>query len=263
MDPRAIALVLVAAVFHAAWNLALHRGGDRRAAMAIASLTGGAVLLPALVLAFPLHVLGLVALSAVGETAYALALSLSYQRGDLSVAYPIGRGTSPLLITLAGITVLGQAPSATAVAGAVALGAGMVIVASQERARRDAVAIALLVGVCITSYSVIDARAVQQTNPLGYLSLVLLTAGIMQAGLVGFDIKRLRAAAPAGGLIGLATICSYALVLFAFTLAPACRVSTMREVAVLLGMLAARERPGGRAWLGAGLVVGGAILAGL
>jgi drug/metabolite transporter (DMT)-like permease len=264
VDPRAIALVVVAALFHAGWNLALHRhGGERLAAMAVASLTGGAVLIPALVLAFPVHALGFAALSAAGETAYAVALSSSYARGDLSVAYPIGRGTSPFLITLGGIAVLGQAPSITAVAGAVALAAGLVLVATQERAGRDAVAMALLVGVCITSYSVVDARAVQHTNPLGYLSLVLLVAGIAQAGLVRFDIGRLRAAAPTGVLIGLGALGSYILVLFAFTLAPAGRVSTVREVAVLFGMAAARERPGGRAWVGAALVVAGAVLAGL
>jgi drug/metabolite transporter (DMT)-like permease len=122
---------------------------------------------------------------------------------------------------------------------------------------------ALLVGVCITSYSVIDARAVQQTNPLGYISLVLLISGIVQTGLVRCDMNRLRGVVSTGALIGLGTVGSYALVLFAFTLAPAGRVSTVREIAVLLGMIAAREHPGTRAWLGAGLVVGGAVLAGL
>lgn len=262
MDLRAVALVLMAAVFHAAWNLTLHRGDDRVAAMAMATLTGGALLIPALLLAFPTHVLGLVALSAAGETAYAVTLSRSYALGDLSVVYPIGRGTSPLLVTLAGITVLDQAPSPAALAGAVALAVGLVIVGTQKGASRGAVALAVLVGVCIASYSVVDARAVQTTNPLGYLSLVLLISGVVQAGLVGFNLKRLRRAAPTGAFIGVGAIGAYALVLFAFTLAPAGRVSTIREVAVLFGMIAAREHPGRRGWLGAGLVVAGAVLAG-
>jgi multidrug transporter EmrE-like cation transporter len=95
--------------------------------MAIAMLTDGIALIPALALAFPTDVLSLVALSALGETAYAVALSRSYARGDLSVAYPIGRGTSPLLVTLAGIAVLHQAPTPAAVAGAVALAAGVLV----------------------------------------------------------------------------------------------------------------------------------------
>jgi drug/metabolite transporter (DMT)-like permease len=241
----------------------LHRGGDRAAAMAVASLTGGAVLIPALVVAFPVHVLGLVVLSAAGETAYGVTLARAYASGELSVAYPIGRGTSPLLVSVAGIAILGQTPGPAALAGAAALAVGLCIVATQKRAHRKTVVLALLVGLCITAYSVVDARAVQQTNPLGYLSLVLLIAGVAQAGIVAFDVRRLRRVARHGALIGVGSIASYALVLFAFTLSPAGRVTTLREVAVILGMLAAREHPGRRAWLGAGLVVVGAILAGV
>lgn len=231
--------------------------------MAVASLAGGAVLTPALLVAFPTHVVGLAVLSAVAETAYGLTLARSYASGNLSVAYPIGRGTSPLLVTVAGIAVLNQTPSLMAVAGALSLAVGLTMVATQEASRRHTVALALFVGVCIASYSVVDARAVQHANPLGYLSLVLLLAGVAQAALVGFDMRRLRAAAPRGTLIGLASIGSYALVLFAFTFGPAGRVSTFREVAVLLGMAVAHERPGRRAWLGAALVVAGATLAAL
>jgi drug/metabolite transporter (DMT)-like permease len=262
MDPRAVALVLGAALVHATWNLMLHRGADRAPAMAVASLTGGIVLLPALILAFPVHVLGLVVLSAAAEAAYGAALARAYASGELSVAYPIGRGTSPLLVTVAGIGVLGQTPGPAALVGAAALAVGLCIVATQKRARPETVVLALLVGLCITAYSVVDARAVQHTNPLGYLSLVLLLAGVAQAAMVG-DARRLRGAARQGFLIGLGSLAAYALVLFAFTLSPAGRVTTLREVAVILGMLAAREHPGRRAWLGAGLVVVGAILAGV
>jgi drug/metabolite transporter (DMT)-like permease len=263
MDPRAVGLVLAAAGFHAAWNLGLHRNDDRLAAVAVASLTGGAILLPALVLRFPSGVLPLVALSAAGETAYGVTLAASYALGALSVAYPIGRGTAPLLVTLAALVVLRQTPTPGALAGACALAAGLSLIASRADARRGAVLVAMLVGVCIATYSVVDARAVRTANPLAYLSLVLLLTGLVQVIILRGNLGRLRRAARPGALIGVGTIVSYVLVLFAFTFAAAGRVATLREIAVLLGVLAARERPGLRGWAGAALVVAGAILAGI
>jgi drug/metabolite transporter (DMT)-like permease len=61
--------------------------------------------------------------------------------------------------------------------------------------------------------------------------------------------------------VAVGTTAAYLLVLFAFQRAPAGRVSTLREVSVLIGVLIAREKSGGRVWLGAALVVAGAIMA--
>ena len=96
MDPVALALVVAAAILHATWNRLLHETDDRVAAMAMAGLIGGVVLLPATLLAPPTKVLALIVLSALVEAAYALCLSAAYRRGALSLAYPIGRGVAPL-----------------------------------------------------------------------------------------------------------------------------------------------------------------------
>jgi drug/metabolite transporter (DMT)-like permease len=255
--------VLVAAGFHAAWNRFLHGTSDRVAAMAVSGIAGGALLLPALIVAPPRGVLLLIVLSALAETAYALCLSAAYRRGALAVTYPVGRGVAPLLVTLGGWAVLAQRPTPLTLAGALALVAGLSLVAMAGRraAQGAAVAFALLTGCCIASYSLIDARAVQHVSPAGYLSVVLLLQGFLLTGCLRGDRKRLRAAAGTGVLIAVGSVAAYLLVLFAFQLTAAGRVSTLREVSVLIGLLLAREQAGPRVWAGALLVVVGMVLA--
>jgi len=263
MSPLALGLVLAAAVFHALWNRLLHVTGDRAATMAVANLTAGVLLLPATILAPPHGVLLLIGLSALAETVYALLLSAAYRRGDLSVAYPLGRGTAPLLVTLGGWLVLSQQPGLLAIAGAVALASGMALIASAGRraGQGAAVGFALLVGVAIASYSVIDARAVSTVSAPGYIGAVFLLTGVLLVCWLRADRARLRSAAGPGVRVAVGTAAAYLLVLLAFQHARAGRVATIREVSVLLGIWLSGERPGRRVWIGAACIVTGIVLA--
>ncbi len=263
--PVALALVLAAAAFHAGWNRLLHDTGDRLAVMAIAGLAAGVVLLPAVVVAPPRNALAFIVPSALAETAYAVCLVAAYRRGALSLAYPIGRGTAPLLVTLGGWFALGQTPTVHTVSAALALVSGLTLVgtAGQHKAQRAAIVFALATGVCIASYSLIDARAVEASSPIAYLCLVMALQGVLLTVLLRVDLQRLRLALGPGLLVAAGSTAAYVLVLFAFQRAPAGRVSTLREISVLIGLLIARERSGPQVWLGAILVVGGAVLAAL
>jgi drug/metabolite transporter (DMT)-like permease len=261
--------VAAAAVIHAAWNRALHVEGDRVAALTVAGLAAGVLLLPAMLVRPPFVVAPLIVLSALFQAGYALALAAAYRRGALSVAYPIGRGTAPLLVTLGGWAVLGQAPGPLAFAGALALacGLGLVGLAGWKTDQRGAVGFALLAGAGIAGYSLVDARAVQTVWPPAYLGATLLIEGALLAVRLRLDgtgpetLARLRGAFGVGILIALGTVAAYLLVLFAFQRSAAGRVSTMREASVVIGLLLAREGVGARVWIGAGLVALGAILA--
>ena len=263
MSPLALGLVLTAAVFHALWNRLLHVTGDRAATMAVANLTAGVLLLPAIVLSPPHGVLPLIGLSALAEATYALLLSAAYRRGALSVAYPLGRGTAPLLVTLGGALVLSQIPGILAIAGAVALACGMALVASAGRkaGQSAAVGFALLVGVAIASYSVIDARAVSHVSAPGYIGAVFLLTGILLVFWLRGNRVRLRNAAGPGVRVAFGTAAAYLLVLLAFQRANAGRVATMREVSVLIGIWLSGEKPGRRVWFGAACIVAGVVLA--
>jgi len=261
VSPAALALVLTAAALHAGWNLRLHGTDDRVASMAVSGLVAGALLLPFTVAAPPTAVLGLVLLTGVLESGYGLALAAAYARGDLSLTYPLGRGTAPLLATLGAWVVLSQRPTVVAVLGALLLGAGLGLLGLEARRALPAAGFAVLVGVVIASYSVVDARAVQEVSPVPYLGAAMLLQGVLTTAVTGFDVARLRAAVRPGVLIGVGSLAAYLLVLFAFRLAPVGRVATLRETSVLLAILLSRERPGLATWGAAALCVAGAVLA--
>ena len=263
IDPVAIGLVLVAAVVHASWNRLLHAEEERVAAVAVAGLAVGLLLLPGVIIWPPWPALPFVLLSAGLETVYALCLTAAYQRGALSIAYPLGRGVAPLLVTLGGWLVLTQRPDAGALLGALllALGLGLIGIAGGRAGQGAAVGFALLTGLTIAAYSVVDAGAVRQVSPIGYLGAVMAIEGVLLTLVVRADRVRLRRSLRSGVLIAVGVLASYLLVLFAFQRAPAGRVSTLRESAVLISLFIARERPAPIVWLGAIFVVAGALLA--
>jgi drug/metabolite transporter (DMT)-like permease len=258
----ALALVLVAAVFHATWNLTLKTTTDRPATMAVAGLATGVVLLPFVLASPPWLVLPFVVLSAVAEAAYALFLSAAYHRGKLAIAYPIGRGTGPLLVTLGAWLFFSQPPSWSSALGALALAAGLGLVALSGRATGElrAVGFALLTGCAIATYSLVDSQAVRQVAPVGYLGVVMFLAGLLLTGWLRKDLGRLRRAIRPGVKVAFGSAAAYLLVLFAFQQAGAGQVATLREISVLIGILLAGGKPGWRIWVGGTLVVAGAIL---
>jgi drug/metabolite transporter (DMT)-like permease len=263
IDPVAIALVLIAAVVHAGWNRLLHAEGDRVAAMAVAGLVAGVGLLPGMLIWSPWAAWPFVLASALAHTAYALSLSAAYRRGALSIAYPLGRGVSPLLVTIGGWFLLSEPPGLSALLGAVALAFGLILiaVAGRRTGQTAAVGFALLTGLTIASYSVVDAGAVREVSPVGYLGAVLGLQGLALTLLVRGEPRRLRQGLRPGVMIAFGAVAAYLLVLFAFQQAPAGRVTTLRESSVLVGILLSSEHPTPAVWVGAALVVVGALLA--
>jgi drug/metabolite transporter (DMT)-like permease len=241
----------------------LHAEDDRVAAMAVAGLFVGVMLLPAVIVSPPWQALPFVIASATAHVAYALGLSAAYKRGALSVAYPLGRGVAPLLVTLGGWLLLSERPDAGALIGAVSLAAGLALiaVAGGRAGQGAAVGFALLTGLTIAAYSVVDAAAVRQVSPVGYLGAVLGIQGLLLTLIVGGSRVRLRSGLRSGVLIAVGSVGAYLLVLYAFQMAQAGRVSTLREASVLIGLMLSGERPSRTIWTGAILVLAGALLA--
>ncbi len=171
MTLTALGLVLAAAVLHAAWNLLAKRAGGGAALVWLYGTASAALLTPPAVALLVLRRpdlgptgLAYTLASAVLHVAYFLALQRGYEHGDLSVVYPIARGTGPVLSTAAAIALLGERPSSVALAGAALVAVGVFVLARPERSSaadtRRAVAFGLLTGVLIAAYTICDKRAV-------------------------------------------------------------------------------------------------------
>jgi len=269
----ALALVLGAAVLHATWNVLLKTSEDPLPAAARAVISSAALLtvpVAALWLAggrpgMPPQGWLLALVSGVVELAYFIFLSLAYQRGELSMVYPLARGTAPVLAVAVGLIVLGERVSVAALAGVACLLAGVWAV-RRPSAAGPATVPALLTGVCIAAYSALDRVGVR-LGPVwlygwalwAWVSVLLAAWVLVQKRGVTWQ----RADWRRGLAIGIPMTAAYLMVLGAFRIAPLTLVAPVRESAIVLvtgwGVWRLRERTGARLRL-AGAV---AILAGV
>ena len=274
-----VGLIAVAAVAHASWNLAIKRAG-----------TGGAVFLwltfavGAIVFA-PLGVaslgaepswLWLAAVSGALQVGYFLLLQRGYRRGDVSVVYPLARGTGPLLSVVFAIILFRESPGIPALVGAAVVIAGVVTIGlaggrTGATVNRPGVLYGLAVGVAIASYTLWDSNAVINGGmpPLGYYwaivaaFLLLTPAALRERAVVVATAKQHWLAAL---VVGLLCPLAYVLILFAVQLAPVSIVAPAREVSVVLvavvGWLWLKEPHPVQRLIGAAVVlVGVALLA--
>ncbi len=293
MPPLALALVLVAAVLHAGWNVLLKTSGDPLRTAVRLQAIGTAVLVPLGVVAWfslgrpPLDPVGvgLALLSGVLEAAYFVFLSAAYGRGDLSLVYPLARGTAPLLSVLIGIGLLGERLGLPAGVGVVCILTGILLVARPWRAirvagrhHRGAIGFALATGATIAAYSTVDRVGVRILEPWLYGSLLAVFATVILATAVavgrraGIIATRPPAARPTplwrDGIAGVLSLTAYLLILFAYSQAPLAAVAPLRESGIVLaaawGALRLGEsvgrRQAGMRIAAAGLVVVGAVL---
>jgi drug/metabolite transporter (DMT)-like permease len=272
MSAGAFALALGAAVLHATWNALLARSRDVRSAASVALVV--AVLLFAPIAAATWSVEGAavpwIVASAALELAYFLLLTAAYRRSDLSLVYPIARGSAPVLV-LVGATVAGVALGLVQAAGVVLVGVGVVLV---RGVRGDVdtrgLALSLAIGATIAGYTLVDKEGIEHAATFPYLELVLAPVAVatlaVQVAAGGFRSVRAELGWPAVAA-GVLSFVAYALALAALELAPAASVAAIRETSILfavaLGALLLRERISGWRVAGTTLVVVGVALVAL
>ena len=179
MNGSALALVLTAAIVHAGWNLAAKRVRDGGAAFVFLYHAAGAVCRAPIAVAVAIggHErpqwtwLLAATLTAIFHVLYGIVLQRGYAVGDLSVVYPLARGSGPLLAVFAAVLLFGERPgilglmgALLVVAGVLLIGTGSDVVVSDGRARRAGAGYGLLTGVTIAAYRLWDDHAV---NALG------------------------------------------------------------------------------------------------
>lgn len=262
MDGVALALVLASAVVHATWNLLLARAAGARAPTGPALLFGALALAPAAAATWRVEAAAIpwMAASAALEIAYFLALTAAYARADLSLVYPVARGTGPVLVLLVSVVALGIDLSAAAVLGVLLVGAGVVAVGDPRRPRRPAdLALALAVGACLAGYTLVDKEGLKHAAPLPYLAIVLAVTAVAVLA-----VERRPAGGVATAATGVGMAGAYALTLGALARAPAAPVAAVRETSVViataLAALVLKERVGKLRLVGAVVVAGGVAL---
>ena len=260
MDPFVFLLVAGAAFLHVAWNVLLKTAGDPLRAAAVGMATATAVLCPTALVAWLVigrpaistETLALSVVSGALEALYFAFLASAYRRGDLSMVYPLARGTAPLLAVLIGVVLLherlgivGFVGVATLLAGLLSLQRPWQYLRASGRAQGGAAGFALLTGITIAAYSAVDRVGVRGTEPWIYAALIWASCTVFLWGYVW--VYRRRAARPArplaepapfslprAGVGGLMTLAAYLLILVAFTVAPLTAVAPLRESAIVL-----------------------------
>jgi drug/metabolite transporter (DMT)-like permease len=202
------------------------------------------------------------------HVAYTLLLVPAYRRVDLSVAYPMFRGTAPVIVTLAGLAVLGETVGALGAFAVTLVTVGVVALGWSGRGGSiRTLAYGLLGGSLIATYTLLDgvgARASASAH--GYAAWLFFLTGVpmlaVGVGLRRGDFLRLaRPLAPRALLAGAAASTAFWIVIWALTQAPLGLVAAAREtsvvfVAVLSGVLL-KEKVN---WLAIASVLSGVVL---
>jgi drug/metabolite transporter (DMT)-like permease len=270
-----IAMMLAAAALHAAWNVVVKAAPDQREEVVVVALVAALAAGCALPFVPPLPAAAwpyLIA-SVLMQVLYFQLLGLVYRHGELSYAYPLMRGSAPLLTALAAVIVVGEHLTPGAWLGVSLLSCGVVTLgADQFRSGRfgwSVTGFGLLNAIIIAGYTVVDGIGIRMcAAPWPYIAwlfllngvaLLLLTVMRRPRRFLEYALERWRT----GLLCGLCMIASYGIALWAMTRAPLALVAALRETSVLFAAFFAavflRERFGAARYVAVGLVTAGAI----
>lgn len=286
MSWTALLLVVCAAFIHAGWNLL-----SKRAAMAGAHFVF-AYSFFAILFYFPImlwvvftqgnmpwtsETITCVVLSALLHMGYSLSLQKGYQVADLSVVYPIARGTGPMLSSIGAFILLGEPVRPLGILGILLVVMGILLIATQGHLRRffspaalTGVRWGMQTGILIAAYTVVDAYGVKVLliSPFlldwfsNVLRLGMLAPFIARRGRAGF--VKLKPYWKLAAAVGFLSPMSYILVLQALSLgAPLSMVAPAREMSMmagtLLGMIVLREKANIWSLLGCVVMISGVI----
>lgn len=264
--------VLLGAALHASWNVLVKAGRDK--ALDIGLVVAGSALLS--LLAVPLVPVPapaswpMLAASGVIHQVYFLLVAAAYRAGDMSLAYPLMRGTPPMVVAVLADLLIGERLGIGGWAGVAMVSAGVLATAVQRRAAPSlhAVGFALANALVIVAYTLVDGIGARNSgHAVAYtLWVFLLTAALLlpfRAWRHGRELARHIGSRWYVGLGGGAcTLGSYTLALWAMTRAPIAAVSALRETSILFGVALAalllHERPGGTRLAGIFLIAAGA-----
>ena len=273
MTPSIYAVVLASAAVHAAWNLLIKRASDKF--LMTVSMTTSASLLAVMLLPFfptpDFESWIFIALSGGFSVLYFLMVAATYRVADMSLAYPVMRGSAPLIVGLAGVPLFDEHLPAMSWIGISIISAGIFSMglARHEHGAKGlmmAVSTAFMIAVC----TLIDAEGARRSgSAVAYTLWIFALTGIT-FGAWAMIAKReqlppfLKRNWHLSLVAGAGALCSYGAALWTMTMAPVALVAALRETTVLFGAgfawLVLNEKIGRPRLLAILIIAGGAII---
>jgi len=270
-----IAAVLFSAILHAAWNGLLRQSTNRSLTVGWIGASTFAVCVPFLpFVGLPVLSWPFILASAALHIVYFGLLAEAYKLNELSFAYPIARGTSPLLVAIGGFIVASEKPDILQAFGIVAVVAGIAIIGLESKQwDRNGFLIALAIGAVISMYTVIDGMGARKSGlPTQYnlwcfsiYGLAVLLIQLFIGGRNTFRGPRKDICLAFGG--GVTSVVAYSIVTWAMVHSPMGTVSALRETSILfaagIGIFFLKERFSVQKLLGGVAIAFGACMIGL
>lgn len=263
---------MVAALTTASSHAVLKSGKDQAAVRALCAATwAAAAAIPLLFVGMPTPaMLPWLAGAVVLHSIYSMVLTRSYTLNDFSVAFPIARGTAPLVAVIGGALLMRESPGLMEIAGVIAISAGILSLSAGGRIGRAGLIAALTAGVLTAAYTVVDAGGMRASDGvLPFLCWFFFATGIalvVQFWLsAGADaLTRMRANLSPGFGAGWLSILSFGATLIALRYAPIATVSALRETCILVSIVIAwvwmKERITAHSLTAAVLIAAGTLL---
>jgi phosphonate utilization associated putative membrane protein len=266
--------VLFGAMLHASWNVLVKSSSDKTLDTALIHLCCSFIAIPFLL------VLGLpppeswpyLAASVLIHVAYYFALAQAYHHGELGLTYPLMRGVAPLMVAIGSLLFIDGASMSIhgwLGVGLICLGVLVLGFSAGLFEHRRAIGIALANSAIIALYTLVDAKGVRESqNAAQYIAALFAFDGWVFALWVlylrkkkAFSYVKERWAIALGGAA--ASVSSYAIALWAMTVAPVAAVAALRETsvlfAVLLGTWFLKEELTPRRLLSIAVIISGAV----
>jgi drug/metabolite transporter (DMT)-like permease len=274
----AFLLIVVAALAHSTWNLLAKRAAHSKHLIWFSSVTEVVLFLPLAAWALgdswsrlSLRAAAFLLATGVLHLLYTECLMRGYRVGDLSVVYPLARGSGPLLSFFGAILILGERPSVMAGAGALLITSGVLLLSGVSALRPGTGSAGLFWGIAtgltIACYTLVDGYSVRVLllSPFlveyaGNLLRMLVLSALVRGEQASLLLEYRQYWKEVLG-IAVLTVAGYTLVLFAMRIAPVSQVAPLREMSMMMGAYYGvrffGEKHGTRRMIGSGLIAGG------
>ena len=263
-------LMVASGSIHAVVNAILKGGRDKITGRAVIDGSSALILLPAIAFVpLPAGAWGWIAISALVHAAYLYALVRAFGEAEFSAAYPILRGTAPLVTALISILFVGERVAAPTMIGIVLIGGAIALLAFGRHIGRGALGWSLLTGVMIALYTVIDAQGVRAApDAFSFIVWIFVATGLSAVTMFavisrGAIFAAARVQWRPGVIAGFLSVLTYGTALFALRIGPTAPLAALRETgmvsALAISVLFLGERVDARRLIAVSGIVAGAV----